>query len=912
MTTATFFPDGVAVADTAATLEWFRAELAASEPSEPWAGCRDDIAYLERILAQPAAQRLEPIDWREFEQFLHAIGRDRGPLVVALFPPDPSKPCIHFACDAEAIPRQRIEQKQRQQPELALGLVLNHPLAQPADWGSKPEHINKGGKVKAWGATKTHISHAIGIWAECDGGLPLEAQGALPALAGLHEPSLANWSGSKSLHLYWLLEPSEVLDPDTFEALQQRLTGRLTEVAPDAKPDTSIKNANRLMRAPGGIHPKTGQPCRIHISTDKRFTVAELLEMLPAPEPAPQQPRPATWQAAPDRPRTYEELERLVSGCPPIPAKSGLRLEALAFVAGLTRCMEQIGKGSADAIALASHYHPQAADTFRQVEDWPFGQLDTGSFVNQCKKAGVDVTRHDLRRATPDLLEGFEVQDGEKGAGAPRSPSFQSLIQRLPDGWNRETQKPAQLSPGQLADMLPAAALRFNEMTLRAEVHTASGWRVITDADLDSAYVVLTGKGWKVGSEPVIKAIIHTARQAPHHPVRAYLQQVEADTTIIPFDLNQVAPRFFRASAPLHVAMVRAWLTGAVSRALSPGCQMDYCLVLKGGQGPRKSRSLEALASVDWYSSSIPENEKDLLLNVHSTWIYELAELESVTSRKESGRLKNLITTSVDLVRVPYGRTSERMPRPSVFCATVNEDTFLRDDTGNRRYWVVPVEGSAQLDKEGLLAARDGIWKSAVAAYRAGELPMLAPEMERLSAQQNEEFNAQDPWTEMVRAWMDGDPLHRWDPDRDPSTMRYDTETPFTSADVLYSAGLRRPDAITRADEMRVAAVLRQLGFNKGRQQRIDGRVARLWELSQPSQPQAAEVVTPQRPCAAVDLGQLSQPSQPNSLKKEEESRRKEGGQPATASGFEGSFEKCTRGCDTPSPRHPLDRDRVG
>lgn len=452
------------------------------------------------------------------------------------------------------------------------------------------------------------------------------------------------------------------------------------------------------------------------------------------------------------------------------------------------------------------------------------------------------------------------------------------------------------MSAGRLADMLPAAALRFNEMTLRAEVHTSSGWQRITDADLDSAYVVLSGKGWKVGSEPVIKAIIHTARQAPHHPVRAYLQQVEADPSIAPFNLDEVAPKFFRASKPLHVAMVRKWLIGAVSRVLNPGCQMDYVLVLQGDQGQLKSTSLKATASPDWYCSSIPENEKDLLLNIHSTWVYELAELESVTSRKEAGRLKNLITTSTDLVRVPYGRTSERMARQSVFCATVNEDTFLRDDTGNRRFWVVPVEGTRPIDKAGLLAARNAIWKAAVAAYRAGELPMLSMEMESLSSQQNQEFNQQDPWVEMVLAWMDGDPLHRWDPERDPSTVTYDPSRPFTSAEILYSAGLRRLDQITRADEMRVAAVLRQLKFDR-RQKRVDGRVDRFWMLSQPSQPQESEVVTPQPPAAAVVLAVPSQPSQPISKKRELKS--KGGATPRAGAISQESFEKSHRGCDT-------------
>ena len=96
----------------------------------------------------------------------------------------------------------------------------------------------------------------------------------------------------------------------------------------------------------------------------------ERLPELPEPEPPTPAPAPAApaRSAAADQPRTYEELERLVSGYPMILAKNGQREEALRLVCGLARCMELIGKGKADAIALASRYHPQAADTFEQVD----------------------------------------------------------------------------------------------------------------------------------------------------------------------------------------------------------------------------------------------------------------------------------------------------------------------------------------------------------------------------------------------------------------------------------------------------------------------------------------------------------------------------------------------------------------
>jgi hypothetical protein len=411
--------------------------------------------------------------------------------------------------------------------------------------------------------------------------------------------------------------------------------------------------------------------------------------------------------------------------------------------------------------------------------------------------------------------------------------NFSQLVWQLEDGWivDEETgaRKRSALAAGRLAEMLEEnQLLRFNDLTMFCEVLTATGWAAVVDADLDSAYVVLSQKGWVIGLDPITKAVCHTARQRTFHPVRQYLEGLEKNSAIEPFNLDQVSPRFFRAEDPLHVAMVRKWLIGAVARAMKPGCQMDYCLVLQSRQqGLRKSTSFRDLASPDWFTSTVPDGDKDFLLNVHSCWIFELAELESVTGKRDAGRLKNLITTSVDMFRVPYGRTAERRKRSSVFCGTVNEDTFLKDETGNRRYWVVPIKGDEPLDRDGLQVARDGIWKAAMAAWRAGELPMLSRAQEALSEIQNESFVQSDPWLAMLQAAMESDEPHEcW-------------SRPFSTAEALRWAGLKNPGQITRSDENRIAPLLRDLGFEKPKNPSTtpNGKRSRLWSPAQPAQP---------------------------------------------------------------------------
>jgi hypothetical protein len=495
---------------------------------------------------------------------------------------------------------------------------------------------------------------------------------------------------------------------------------------------------------------------------------------------------------------------------------------------------------------------------------------------------GIDRAECQLREDRIESLRqrysfqsGKRRRPGSRGKAAPRSrpqptekgvqppASWRELIEALPDGWvvdDDGERRRQQLSVGGFADLLEQHRdrLRYNELTMFVEVLTGKGWCAVVDADMDSAYVLLSQKGWVIGVDPITKAVCHTARQQSFHPVQQYLLDLEQNSTVEPFDLDQVAPQFFRSTDPLHVAMVRKWLVGAVARAMNPGCQMDYALVLQSKhQGINKSTSFRDLASPDWFTSTVPDGDKDFLLNVHSCWIFELAELESVTGKRDAGRLKNLITSSTDTFRVPYGRTAERRKRSSVFCGTVNEDTFLRDETGNRRYWVVPIEGSELLDRDGLKAARDGIWRAALAAWRAGELPMLSRAQEALSERQNGQFIQAHPWLEMLQAAMEARPQ--------------DWQEPFSTADALLMTELRRRDQITRRDETEIGPLLRQLGFEK-KQKRQQGAVKWLWrrtatpEPSQPSQrvttPSGGGCDTPD-PLQQRGSEQLSQPSQP-------------------------------------------------
>ena len=212
-------------------------------------------------------EKIAQVDWAEFVRFLVLLGRgdDSHRIVVSLFPDEHGKPNILIPCLAGSIPKPRINSLLARSQGLSLGLVINPSLPQPDDWGKKPDHFNKNGELRVWGARNIHIAGARWIWYEADGGLPHKEQLAAISRAGLPEPELIIDTGGKSLHCYWRLD--EQITPEQFRDLQQRLQQSIEALTPEMGGDQGIHNPCRVMRAPGGQHPKTGRRCTIWRAT---------------------------------------------------------------------------------------------------------------------------------------------------------------------------------------------------------------------------------------------------------------------------------------------------------------------------------------------------------------------------------------------------------------------------------------------------------------------------------------------------------------------------------------------------------------------------------------------------------------------------------------------------------------------
>jgi hypothetical protein len=221
------------------------------------------------------------------------------------------------------------------------------------------------------------------------------------------------------------------------------------------------------------------------------------------------------------------------------------------------------------------------------------------------------------------------------------------------------------------------------------------------------------------------EAIETVAHSAHFHPVREYLEGLEWDgTSRIDKWLVYVIgekPETLKPKVYEYLRLVgRYWLLGMVNRVMDPGCKFDYCPVLEGKGGLGKSTLVEVLATTPWYSDTHFDvgRGKEGQEQVQGLWLYEIAELQQF-GKAEIQLIKAFISAKADRYRPSYGRVVETYKRQCVLVGTTNERNYLRDRTGNRRFWPVPVRH--RINIPWLQKWRDQLLAEAFALFQAGE-----------------------------------------------------------------------------------------------------------------------------------------------------------------------------------------------
>jgi hypothetical protein len=169
---------------------------------------------------------------------------------------------------------------------------------------------------------------------------------------------------------------------------------------------------------------------------------------------------------------------------------------------------------------------------------------------------------------------------------------------------------------------------------------------------------------------------------------------------------------------PYHSVIAKNLLTSMVARVMQPGCQVDTMTIFEGKQGIYKSKALEVLGGPWYVAASDKMDTKDFKVTCHTGWIIDIVELGSF-KYADFAAIKGVITGRTDSFRPPYGRSTSEYKRHFVLVGTTNDDAYLRDVTGNRRF--VPINcGNNKIDIEWIAANREQLFAEAYALYASG------------------------------------------------------------------------------------------------------------------------------------------------------------------------------------------------
>lgn len=242
-------------------------------------------------------------------------------------------------------------------------------------------------------------------------------------------------------------------------------------------------------------------------------------------------------------------------------------------------------------------------------------------------------------------------------------------------------------------------------------------WNDTDDAGL--LWWLETGFGI-TGTEKILNAFTVAADKHTINPVKLYLEQLHWDGTP---RLDTLFVDYLGANDNDYTrAVARKSLVAAVKRVFEPGCKYDQMPVLIGPQGIGKS-TLLAILGRDWFSDSVLTFEgKEAAEQIQGVWIVEIGEMASY-NKSDTNQVKLFLSKQKDIYRQAYGRRTETHPRRCVFFGTSNFGDFLKDPTGNRRFWPVDVgilEPKKSVITE-LTGEVDQIWAEAVVRYRLDE-----------------------------------------------------------------------------------------------------------------------------------------------------------------------------------------------
>ena len=358
----------------------------------------------------------------------------------------------------------------------------------------------------------------------------------------------------------------------------------------------------------------------------------------------------------------------------------------------------------------------------------------------------------------------------------------------------------------------------FDDMGCVPIVRGSNGWRLLTDADVLAIQEELQRTGLRRVSKSVVQdGITYHASQNRYHPVREYLAALKWDGET---RIRGWLSRYLGVEGCKYADEIgRLFMIALVARVMQPGCKADYMLILEGPQGALKSSACRVLAG-EWFSDNLPDLGRGdavrLSMHLRGKWLLEIGELSSFNAA-ESHTLKEFLTQTVERYTPKYARQEVCEPRQCLFIGSTNEDVYMRDATGARRFWPVKV---GEINLDALTVDRDQLLAEAFTAFQGGASwwPDREFEAEHIAPQQEARYEV-DPWEEHVATWLAGG--LRYDNEGLPELDLAGTHLyrkpvgSTTPKEILLCCLGMRPGQVTVRDTRRVGAILKRLGWKR-------------------------------------------------------------------------------------------------
>ncbi|MEK4359920.1 virulence-associated E family protein [Paenibacillus sp. FSL M7-1455] len=301
----------------------------------------------------------------------------------------------------------------------------------------------------------------------------------------------------------------------------------------------------------------------------------------------------------------------------------------------------------------------------------------------------------------------------------------------------------------------------FNQLSDSLEIkgdvpwpHPSRFWRDADDAQLisyiDTHYGTFSARNYDV-------AVAKVADDRSYHPIREFIEALPEWDKVPRVD-SLLIDYLGASDNPYVRAVTRKNLCAAIARVLTPGIKFDSMLVLNGPQGVGKSTLIAKLGG-DWFSDSLSlsdTKDKTAAEKLQGYWILEIGELAGL-KKAEVETLRSFLSRQNDIYRASFGRRATPHLRQCVFFGTTNaEKGYLRDTTGNRRFWPVKTPGNGtkkswQLTQDEILQ----IWAEALTFVKAGEKLYLDASLEKLAKDEQREAMESDEREGLVREYLD-------------------------------------------------------------------------------------------------------------------------------------------------------------